>query len=144
MVHDYGILSLIPEHIDVLALLNLIRHIVDSGLNLLYLVLVLILTLGRLILLLIGLNDLAAVLLDTILQGQVFPVNILKQNDFLHLVAELLVFQAAELDERADIVPIFLVVLSLRLAHSGKLICNLLGNVIGNLIDEPVVLERAS
>ena len=82
--------------------------------------------------------------LQIILQSQIFAVQILENNVLVHLLGELLVSQASELNEWADIVPVFLVVLSVCLAHAGQLIRYLLCNVIGNLLHKAVVLKSAS
>ena len=50
-----------------------------------------ILSFGGIILLIVRLNNLSAVLLDTVLKRQVLPVNVLEQDRILHLIAELLV-----------------------------------------------------
>ena len=71
-------------------------------------------------------------------------IQILVDHGVFHLLAELLVLQAAELDERADIIPVFLIVLSVCLEHSDQFVCNLLGNVICNFIYKAVILQRAS
>ena len=71
-------------------------------------------------------------------------IQVFEQDRILHLVTELLILQAAKLDEWADAVPVFLVVFSLGLAHTGQLVCNLLGNLICNLIHESIILQRTS
>jgi len=71
-------------------------------------------------------------------------IQVLKEDGVLHLVAEFLVLQASELDERADAVPVFLIVFSLGLAHTGQLVCHLLGNIIRDLINKSVILQCAS
>ena len=71
-------------------------------------------------------------------------VQILVDHGVLHLLAELLILEASELDERADIVPVFLVVLTVCLEHSGQLVSDLLGNIVRHFIYKTIVLQRAS
>ena len=76
--------------------------------------------------------------------GQVLAVQILEQDVVGHPCAELVVLEAAVLDEGADVIPVLVVVLFIGLAHAGELIRNLLCDVIADLLREAVVLERAS
>ena len=155
MGQDHGIHLGSLEHVDVLALLLLVRHIVDD-LLLLVLFFLCILTVGlvhnlrlnlvavlvhsRLFLLVgIGLFHLKA-----LRQRHVLSFQILEQDVIRHLLTELIILQAAELDERADIVPIFLVLFLFGLAHARQLIRNLLADVVGNLLHKAVVLQCAS
>ena len=71
-------------------------------------------------------------------------INILEQDIICHLITELLILQASELDKRTDVIPILLIRLFVCLAHSAQLICNLLGNIICNLIHESVILQCTS
>ena len=71
-------------------------------------------------------------------------VQILVDHGVLHLLTELLILEASELDERADIVPVFLVVLTVCLEHSGQLVSHLLGNIIRHFVHKAIVLQRAS
>ena len=77
-------------------------------------------------------------------QSQILAVQVLEQDIVIHTLAELVVLQAAELDEGADIIPVFLVFFLLRLAHAGKLVRHLLGDIFGNLLHKAVILQRAS
>ena len=43
-----------------------------------------------------------------------------------------------------DVVPVFLIVLTVCLEHTGQLVCYLLGNVVCYFIYKSVVLQRAS
>ena len=79
---------------------------------------------------------------NNIFKSQIFVIQVLVDHGVFHLLAELLVLQAAELDERADIIPVFLIVLSVCLEHSDQFVCNLLGNVICNFIYKSIVLQR--
>ena len=71
-------------------------------------------------------------------------IQILVDHGVFHLLAELLVFEASELDERADIVPVFLIILAVCLEHSNEFICYFLGNVICNFIHKTIVLQCTS
>ena len=143
MSQYYRILSLTLEHVDVLALLYFIRYIVDRRLNLFYFVLIAAIS-TLFFLLVIWLHYFSAVFLDTVFQRQIFVADILKEDGILHLIAEFLVFEASEFDERADAVPVFLIILSLCLTHSGQFIRYFLGDIVRNLIDKSIILQRAS
>ena len=82
--------------------------------------------------------------LQTLGQRHVLAVQILEKDIVGHLLAELVVLQAAELDEGTDIIPVFLVLFLLGLAHAGQLIRHLLCDVLADLLDKTVVLQRAS
>src|SRR5699024_11518631 len=84
--------------VDVLALLLLIGYIED----------------GILMLLLI--------FLQAVLKGQILALQVLKEDIIPHLLRKLLVLDVAELDEGSNVIPVFLIVLTLGLAHSGKLV----------------------
>ena len=77
-------------------------------------------------------------------QCHVLAVNVLEQDVVGHLLAELVILKAAVLDERADVVPVLLVLFLLSLAHAGKLVCDLLRDIITDLIDKSVILKRRS
>ena len=55
-----------------------------------------------------------------------------------------MVLDAAEFDERADVIPIFLIGLAVGLAHTGQFVGNLLCDIVRNLPDKTVVLQRTS
>ena len=139
MAEDYCIHALFLKHIDVLALLDLIGYIVDDRLVFFFLLCVLIICF---VVLCLGIRIFygSTICLDTVFQCQILVIQILEQNRVFHLVTELFIFQASELDERTDVIPVFLIVFSLCLAHSGKLVCNLLGNVFRDLIHKSVIL----
>ena len=59
-------------------------------------------------------------------QSHVLVIYILEEDIVVHLVAELLVLQAAELDERADVIPVLFVGLLIGLLHSDQLVSQLL------------------
>ena len=143
MSQYYRILSLTLEQVDVLALLHFIGNIVDRRLNLFYFVLIAAISI-LFFLLVIWLNYLSAVFFYTIFQRQIFVINILKEDCILHLIAEFLVFEASEFDKRADAVPVFLIIFSLCLTHSGQLIRHFLGDIVRYLIDKSVILQCAS
>ena len=155
---------LLPEHIDILALLYLVGDIVKNGflrlfgflripvgLNIIRRLFCLacvacifgcvivscrLAVCSRLVLLLI--------LLNTVFQRQILVVNIFEQYIIHHLVGEFAVFDAAEFDKGTDIIPIFLIRFTVRLAHAAQLVRHLLADVIGNLFHKAVVLQRAS
>ncbi len=52
--------------------------------------------------------------------------------------------QAAELDKRSDVIPVFLIILPVCLAHPGQLVCHLLRNIVGNLLYKAVILQCES
>ena len=81
---------------------------------------------------------------DVIRESEVFAVQIFHQGVIQDFFAEFRLFDAAVFDEGADIVPVFLVVLTVGLAHTGELVCHFLGDIIGNLLHETVVLQSAS
>ena len=140
VLQDDSILAFLAEEIDILALLYLVGYIED----------------GRLFrLLLLGIRLLVVrvfyhvhisgfLLRNQILQSLILAVQILEQDIIAHLVAEFLILQAAEFDKRADVVPVLLIGFPIGLAHTGELICYLLGDVIGNLLYKAVVLQGAS
>ena len=140
VVQDHRILPLVFKHVNVLALLLLVRYIVDGGLGLFLLLLALL----WLLFFLLGVDELTAVCLHALFQRHVFVIQVLEEDIVHHLVAEFLVLQAAELDERADVIPVFLVVLLVSLAHAAQLVGNLLGNVVCDLVNKSIVLQRAS
>ena len=71
-------------------------------------------------------------------------LQILVDHGIFHLLTELLVLQAAELDERTDVVPVFLIILAVCPEHADQFVSHFLGNVICHFIDKPVVLQRTS
>ena len=81
---------------------------------------------------------------QTVRQRHVFAVQVLEKDIIRHLLAELVILQAAEFNEGTDVIPVFLIFFPVGLAHAGQLVGNLLGDVIGNLLHEAVVLQRAS
>ena len=87
MSENYGILSLILKHVDVLTLLDLIRYIVDGCLDLFDFVIVTIF-----FFLIVRLYDFSAILFDTVFQRQIFVIQVLEQDCIFHLVTELLIF----------------------------------------------------
>ena len=144
---DKGLHLLGPEHLDILALLLLISHVVDGAV---------LFGLFRLLLFHDLSFDLLAVLVYSFLffhidlvdfqglgQRQELAVQVLEKDIVGHLPAELVVAQAAVLDEGADVVPVLVVVLLIGLAHAGQLVRHLLGDVIGDLCDKAVVLQGA-
>ena len=162
MLQDHRVLALRLEHVDVLALLDLVGHIEDGDFFLFLLFfglffflllfaalcssLFLILFFGLLffLCLLCRLLLFRHILVDAVLQRQEFAVDVLIQDVIHHPVGELFILQASEFDKRADIIPVFLVILAVGLKHAGELVRHLLGDVVGNFLDKSVVLQRAS
>ena len=153
---DDGILTCILKHRDVLTLLNRVGDIVDD-LVLFRLVTVFcrlrcifrgssrlvcsaVLSIG----LLCGFVDVTLLDLEALRQGEELTVDVLEEDVIGHLLTELVVAEAAILDEWCDIVPVLLVVLTIGLAEAGELISDLLRDVILDLLYEAVVLELGS
>ena len=82
--------------------------------------------------------------LDILRQCDILVIQILKDNEILHLLLELLILQAAKFDKRTDIIPVFLIILTINLVHTGQLVCYLFGNIIGNLFDKAIILKCTS
>ena len=145
---DKGLHLLGPEHLDVLALLLFVGHVVDGAVLFGFFRLLLFhdLSLDLFAVLIYGFLFFHVDLVDfqSFGQGQELAVQILEEDIVGHLLAELVVAQAAVLDEGADVVPVLVVVLLIGLAHAGQLVRHLLGNIIGNLGDKTVVLQGAS
>ena len=68
----------------------------------------------------------------------------MQQQDVLHAVIEFFILQAAELDEGRDVVPIFFIGFPVVFKDLMQLVRYLLGDVLGNLLDLSVVLQKAS
>ena len=140
VLQDNSIHTLLTEQVDILALLDLIGHIVDDSL--------------RLLLILFFLSRISSFLCffflsrfygcDVIWKSEVLAVQILQKGVIQDLLTEFLLFDAAVFDERADVIPVFLIVFTVGLAHAGELVCNLFGNIIGNLLNKTIVLECTS
>ena len=62
----------------------------------------------------------------------------------MQFLSKFAVFDAAEFDERADIIPVFLIRLTIRLAHTGQLVSDLLGNIFRNLLNKSIILKCTS
>ena len=84
------------------------------------------------------------VLIQAVLKGKVFALQILIKDIIPHFLRELFILDITELDEWRYIIPVLLIVLTVRLAHAGKLVSHLLGNVIRYLLYKTIVLQRAS
>ena len=147
MCQNDRILSLGLEHVDVLALLYFICYIEDSCL--LFFLRICVLRLFCVCFCFFCLSFLclgcvsffAFGFFDDIFESHVFMIKILVKHRILHLLTEFLIFQATELDKWTDVIPIFLIVLTVCLEHSIQLVSNLLGNVISNFIYKSVVLQ---
>ena len=74
----------------------------------------------------------------------ILAVQILEQDVVRHPLAELLILEAAVLDERADIVPVFVIIVLVGFAHAGELVRNLLRDVVRDLLRKAVVLQCGS
>ena len=82
--------------------------------------------------------------LKALRQRHINTVQILEKNIVRHLLTELIVFQTAKLDERTDVIPVFLILLFLGLAHAGQLIRHLFRDILADLLNETVILQRTS
>ncbi len=118
--HDDSVNALLPEHVDILALLLFIGHI-EHRILMLFLVLI-----------------------QAVLQGEVFAFQILIKDIIPHFLRELFILDITEFDEWRNIVPVLLIVFTVRLAHAGKLVSHLLGDIVRNLLYKTIVLQRAS
>ena len=161
MGKDHRIHSCRLEHIDILSLLLFIGDIVDG-------LLLLLLFPGAFSFCSISLSSLLAIgdylgldLLTVLIhsglrlrllrilglhlqafgQCKVPAVQVLEEDVIIHLLTELVILQAAEFDEGADVIPVFVVFLLLGLAHARELVCHLLGDILGYLLHKPVVLQ---
>ena len=92
---DYGIHACFLEHLYILSLLCLVLYI-EYGVLMLLLV-----------------------LLKALRKCEILAVKVLKENIILHFLEELVVLDAAVLDERIYVIPVLLVALLLGLAHSA-------------------------
>ena len=151
VLQDDSIHAGFTEHVDILALLNLVGDVVDGRLfRLLVFVggLILFLFSGsgvfRFGLCLGGISLCSFFFLHKILDGQVFAIEILVQDGVCHLFAKFAVLDTAKFDERADIIPVFFIILAVGLAHAGELVCDLLCDVVGDFLYKAVVLQGAS
>ena len=133
------ILSLCTEHIDILTLLNLICYIIDSCLLLFCIFLGIVWC--RIF---IEFFQLSTICFYAVFQCQIFSVDILKENCIFHLVTELLIFQTTKFYKWTDAVPVFLIIFTFCLAHTCKLVCNFLGNVLSNLAYKSIILKSAT
>ena len=140
----HRIQPLLPEQINILALLYRVCHIEDCGfLRLLAFVLPGIIPLGiflscaillrlvlfrnirRLSLLVLRLF----IFLNAVFQSEVFIIQVLEQNVIHHTLRELVVFDTTEFDKGTDIIPVRLIVFPFCLTHTSELICHFLSNV---------------
>ena len=118
--HDDCVNSLFLKHVDVLALFLFIGHIENSILMLFL------------------------VLIQAVLKSQVFALQVLVQDEVSHLLSKLLILDIAELDEGCNVIPVFLIIFPVCLAHAGQLVCYLLRDVIRYLLHEAVILKGTS
>ena len=141
MWQDHCVQSLFFEHIDILALLLFICYIVDCCLLCFFLFcwLLCIFTLSLFLRFCFS-----AIFFDAFFECHILVIQVLEQNIIAHLLAEFFIFQAAEFDKWADVIPVFLIVFFICLAHSWKLVSNFLGNVFGDLLYESIILQCAS
>ena len=127
---DVRIIYIVLEEDGVHALI--LKHLYIARLNL---------TVGHI-------EDLALVLLLALLKivgkCDVLVIQILVDHIVLHLVVELFVSDTSELDERAYIIPVLLILLAVILAHACQLVGYLLGDVVRYLLYETVVLQSTS
>ena len=71
-------------------------------------------------------------------------IHVLEQDVIAHLFTEFLILDTAEFKEGIDVIPVFFVVFAVRFAHAGELVGYFLGDVVGDLLHEAVVLQGAS
>ena len=149
MFQDDSIHALAAEHVDVLALLNFVGDVVNCRFFRLFLLVSVfrifcILSSFSLLLGVLCRNFFFLILVDAVLKSQIFSVDVLEQNIVHHLLGEFLVLDASVFDEWVDIIPVFLVILTVGFAHAGELVSEFLGDVLGDLFDKSVVLQCAS
>ena len=144
--HNQRVHAGLLEHVDVLALLTLVGHVVNNLLGRFLLLLGIgNRGIGRLVRIRLVLRSLRCCSLFKIFRKRdVLALEVLIDDEVLHLVAELHVLQAAELDERTDVIPTLFVGLALGLVHAGQFVGNLLCDVIADLLNETVVLQGAA
>ena len=124
---DDSIHALAAEHVDVLALLNFVGDVVNSRFFRLFLLVSVFRIFGilRSFSLLLGVlcrSFFFLILVDAVLKSQIFSVDVLEQNIVHHLLGEFLVLDASVFDEWVDIIPVFLVILTVGFAHAGELV----------------------
>ena len=84
------------------------------------------------------------VLIQAVLKGQVFALQVLVQDEISHLFGKLLILDISELDKGCNVVPIFLIIFPVCLAHARQLVRYLLCDVIGYLLHKSIILQSAS
>ena len=114
---------LLTEHIDILALLYHVGHIVDRCLRSFFLFTVglFICLLFRLFFCLVSFCFSVSRFLcfQVLVHSSIFTIQILEQHILHHTLTELLILDAAKFDERTDIIPVFLIILTVSLAHTA-------------------------
>ena len=139
MRQDKRVHLLLAEQIDVLALLLDIRHIIDRRF--------------RRLLWFFSFGFFARLyhfrfrhthILEIFLHRHKFVVQIFEQDKVFHLFLEFLIFQASIFDKRTDVIPVFLIILSVGLTHAAQFVGYFFRDVFRNLCHETVVLKGAS
>ena len=74
----------------------------------------------------------------------ILSVKILIQYIVVHPLGEFLIFENTVLDKRADIIPVLLIIFPFCLVHTGQLVRNLPGDIIGDLLGKAVILKCRS
>ena len=74
----------------------------------------------------------------------ILALKILVNHEILHLIAELCILETTIFNKRRNVLPVLLIVLAFNLVHADKLVCNLLCNVLRNLLYKTIVLECTS
>ena len=105
------------KEIDIASLLFFIRHIKDA------------------------IREALFIFFEAIFQRQIFLFEILKEHCVLDLLLKLLILEATVLDKGRNIIPILLIVLTIRLAHTGQFFRNLLRDIGADLLDKAVILQ---
>ena len=145
---DNSILSCLFEHINILALLNLISYIEDYGLLRLFLLCIFIFFRCSIFFLLFCLIFrffcFFLVLFNAIFQCQIFAVKILEEYIISHFLCKFSILDAAIFNEWADVIPVFFIGFTVCFAHSCQFICYLLGNILGNLLYKSIILQCTS
>ena len=145
MFQDYCIHSLFFKHIDVLALLYFVRYIINCCFFRF-----LLFCLFSVFFLFFWFPGFCCfcfrffIFFDAVFQCQIFAIQIFKQDIIIHLIREFCIFDASEFDKRADVIPVFLIIFSGCLAHTGQFVSNFLADIIRDFFDKSIVLQCAS
>ena len=144
MFHDHSIFACFTEHIDILALLDLICHIKDRCLFRLFLIIrsffFLLFCFFCIFSLLFNIL-IFFIFFNAVLQCKIFSVNILEQNVIMHFICKFIILNAAKFNKWTNIVPVFLIGFSVCLTHTSQFVCNLFGNIFRNFLYKSIILK---